>query len=94
MIKTGLYKHYKGGIYYVTGVATHSETLEKMVTYIHIGVVEGSLYWVRPLAMFTENVEVSGVIKPRFAYIGDEVPGVIAKFYDPLSGYTGADRVD
>ncbi|MCR4314283.1 MAG: DUF1653 domain-containing protein [Candidatus Uhrbacteria bacterium] len=58
----GEYEHYKGGVYEVIGVANHSETLEKMVVYKHS---DGEL-WVRPLAMFTELVEVNGKKIPRF----------------------------
>jgi hypothetical protein len=25
--------------------------------------------WVRPLAMFTENIEIDGVLVPRFKYL-------------------------
>ena len=28
--------------------------------------------WVRPLAMFMEQIEVEGKSQPRFAYIGEE----------------------
>jgi hypothetical protein len=33
MIKLGKYKHYKGNLYEVVGVAHHSKTLEDMVVY-------------------------------------------------------------
>lgn len=62
----GKYEHYKGGVYEVVGVASHSETLEKMVVYRH---GDGEL-WVRPLAMFIEFVEVNGKKVPRFRYTG------------------------
>ena len=32
-ILPGLYRHFKGGLYRVEGVARHSETLEEMVVY-------------------------------------------------------------
>lgn len=32
-MELGLYKHYKGNMYEVLGVAKHSETLENMVVY-------------------------------------------------------------
>lgn len=65
----GRYRHYKGQDYQVIGVATHSETEEKVVVY-------RTLYgnfdlWVRPLSMFTETVEIAGKTLPRFAYIGE-----------------------
>ena len=55
----------KGGAYEVLGVATHSETEERLVVYRPL-YGEGAL-WVRPLAMFVEWVEVDGERKPRFA---------------------------
>jgi len=63
MIKTGRYRHFKGEIYEVVGVAKHSETLEEMVVYRN----EKGKLWARPKKMFMENVS-EGV--PRFKYIG------------------------
>lgn len=63
--RPGRYRHYKGGEYEVVGVARHSETLEPLVLYRPL-YGEGTL-WVRPYAMFFENVEVDGVVRPRFA---------------------------
>ena len=70
MIKLGKYKHYKGNMYEVLGVAHHSETQEELVVY-------RALYndfdlWVRPLAMFLESVEINGVTMPRFEYLGEK----------------------
>jgi hypothetical protein len=64
----GFYEHFKGKRYEVLGVARHSETLEPMVVYkaLYKGdFPEGSL-WVRPLAMFEENVVAGGKSVPRF----------------------------
>jgi hypothetical protein len=65
MTSPGKYRHYKGNDYEVIGVATHSETRERLVVYRPL-YGEGAL-WVRPLAMFTENVIVDGRTVPRFA---------------------------
>lgn len=70
MLKLGKYKHYKGNMYEVLGVAHHSETQEELVVY-------RALYndfdlWVRPLAMFLESVEINGVTMPRFEYLGEK----------------------
>ena len=65
MLPTGKYRHYKGNDYEVVGVATHSETHEPMVVYRPL-YGERAL-WVRPLAMFMEDVTVDGKTVPRFA---------------------------
>jgi hypothetical protein len=61
----GRYRHYKGGVYDVIGVARHSETLEPMVVYRPLYGATG--LWVRPYAMFFEHIEVDGRSQPRFA---------------------------
>ena len=63
-LPTGKYRHYKGNDYEVIDVATHSETREPMVVYRPL-YGEGAL-WVRPLAMFIEEVTVDGKPMPRF----------------------------
>lgn len=61
----GPYRHYKGGEYEVIGVARHSETLEPMVVYRPLYNDTG--WWLRPLAMFVEEIEIDGQRRPRFA---------------------------
>lgn len=68
-IKLGKYRHYKGNLYTVIGIAKHSETLEEMVVY-RAEYGEHGL-WVRPLVMFAEDVEIDGKTVPRFAYLGE-----------------------
>jgi hypothetical protein len=63
----GVYQHYKGNRYEVTGFATHSETLETMV--IYKAMYGERTTWVRPLEMFTEEIEVDGNTVKRFEYI-------------------------
>jgi hypothetical protein len=60
----GLYRHYKGGQYEVIDTARHSETLEPMTVYRALYGEHG--LWVRPAAMFNEQVLVDGVMQPRF----------------------------
>ncbi len=67
MLEKGRYRHYKGKEYEVIGVATHSETEEKMVVY-KILYGDHSM-WVRPLDMFIENVTVEGKEVARFQKI-------------------------
>lgn len=70
MIALGKYRHYKGKEYEVIGIAQHSETLEKLVVYKALYQPAGENLWVRPLKMFTETVEINGIKKPRFEYLG------------------------
>jgi len=67
----GRYRHFKGGLYEVIGVARHSETEEELVVYRPL-YGDGGL-WVRPLALFRDRVLVNGVEMPRFAPV-DEAP--------------------
>ena len=68
-VKPGLYRHYKGKDYQVIGVAGHTETEEQLVVYRALYGERG--LWVRPLAMFTEQVDIGGRQQPRFAYLGE-----------------------
>ncbi len=72
-IKPGKYKHFKGDVMEVIGTALHSETLEEFVVYKHVtGKRAGEPhYWIRPLKMFLEEVEVEGKRVSRFEYIGE-----------------------
>jgi hypothetical protein len=66
MIELGLYKHYKGNVYEVIGIASHSETMEELVVYEATYQLEGENLWVRPLSMFLETVIVDGKEVQRF----------------------------
>ncbi len=62
-----IYQHFKGERYKVIGLAKHSETQEELVAYQHLD-GDGQM-WVRPIGMFSEEVEVDGRKIPRFKYI-------------------------
>lgn len=67
MIRPGLYKHYKkGNMYKVHFVAKHSETLETLVVYEALYDNPDGKFWVRPVNMFEETVEVKGLKVKRF----------------------------
>lgn len=68
-VRPGRYRHYKGNEYQVIGIARHSETEEELVVYRCL-YGDHSL-WVRPLAMFMEEVASNGRHVPRFARCGD-----------------------
>jgi hypothetical protein len=65
----GLYRHYKGGIYEVISIATHSETLEIFVVYKACYQPEGENLWVRPLQMFVETIDIEGKQINRFTRV-------------------------
>lgn len=55
-VKTGrIYRHFKGNYYLVEAIALNSETGEETVVYRQL-YGDGAL-WVRPLKMFTEEVD-------------------------------------
>lgn len=66
-ITPGRYRHYKGGEYELVGVARHSETLAPLALYRPLYNDTG--WWVRPLDMFFESVEIDGQATPRFRRI-------------------------
>jgi hypothetical protein len=72
-IRLGRYRHYKGHLYKVIGMARHSETLEWMVIYETLYKNPEGKIWVRPLAMFTEVIRINGKKVQRFKYIGKDL---------------------
>jgi hypothetical protein len=60
----GRYRHYKGMEYEVVGTVRHSETLEPLTLYRALYGEHG--LWVRPAAMFNEEVVINGIQQPRF----------------------------
>ncbi|WDJ03422.1 DUF1653 domain-containing protein [Xanthomonas campestris] len=67
-IEPGRYRHFKGGHYEVLGVVRHSDTLAPLVLYRPLETDVGM--WVRPFEMFVAQVEVAGMMRPRFERIG------------------------
>ena len=49
-----IYRHFKGGEYMVIGVATHTETNEKLVVYMDM---ESDKTWASPWAEFLAKVD-------------------------------------
>lgn len=66
-IMPGTYRHFKGFLCEVVGVARQSETGDELVMYSH-----DNQLWARPLTMFLETVEKDGQSMPRFTYLGRE----------------------
>lgn len=66
-IEPGIYRHFKGAEYDVIGVARHSETEEEHVVYRALYGEHG--LWVRPVSMWTEEVDRDGYRGPRFTRV-------------------------
>ena len=64
LLVPGRYRHYKGNLYQVLGLGTHSESLEKLVVYKAL-YGDGAV-WIRPAEMFHQTVEHEGKTVPRF----------------------------
>ncbi len=64
---TGLYKHFKGGLYEVIAFANHTERDEKVVVYR--AMENPDKIWVRPENIFFEKVRHKGKIVRRFEYV-------------------------
>ncbi len=71
IIVGGIYQHFKGLKVKVISEALDSETLEPLVVYIHL---DDGVVWVRPTAMFLEEIEKNGKRIPRFTFI--EIPRI------------------
>ena len=71
-VPPGLYRHYKGRFYQVLGTARHSESLEPMTVYRALYGEHG--LWVRPAAMFAEEITIDGVPRQRFQRVEDGAP--------------------
>ena len=63
----GLYRHYKGKLYELLHTARHSETEEPLAVYRALYGDYG--VWVRPLAMFAEEVETANGRVARFELV-------------------------
>jgi predicted house-cleaning noncanonical NTP pyrophosphatase (MazG superfamily) len=64
-LQPGIYRHYKGKRYQVVGTGQDTETEADVVIYMPL-YESDVVFWVRPLAMFSETVIVDGISVPRF----------------------------
>lgn len=69
-VALGIYRHYKGGEYRVTGVGKDTETEAEVVIYQPLYDSDVA-YWVRPLAMFNDEVTVNGEPTRRFQKVDE-----------------------
>ena len=72
----GIYRHFKGDLYLVEDIATHSETKEKYVVYRHL-YGDASLC-IRPLEMFLSEVDHEKYpnVEQKWRFELQEIPSV------------------
>ncbi len=76
--KAGIYRHYKGAYYEAFVTARHSETEEELVVY---RCLYGDFsWWVRPLTMFMENIELDNQAQARFAFVCEADAESLSKY--------------
>ena len=68
-VAPGVYRHYKGALYYVLGLSKDSETEQEFVVYRPLYDTTWPHLWHRSVTMFCEQVVVDGVSVPRFARV-------------------------
>lgn len=94
-LKMGVYRHFKGGLYLVIGIARHSETEEEMVVYVPLYPTGGAQMAVRPRNMFEGEASTHYKMVKRFTFIGtaDETEGTAyqAGFTDGVRRARGDD---
>lgn len=67
----GTYRHFKGNLYKVLAVATHSETEERMVVYQKLYGEQD--VWVRPYDMFLDMKETPEGRVKRFVLMNEDL---------------------
>lgn len=75
LVEPGYYRHYKGQLYHVIDCARHSETEQWLVVYRALYGEHG--LWVRPLEMFSEQVQLATGPVARFQFVGTELPNTL-----------------
>ena len=84
IVEGGVYRHFKGELYRVEGLATHTETGDLLVIY-KSATHDGVTTWARPLDMFCRKING----KPRFELLDDSMPSrtIPVKYVDVPDGY-------
>ncbi len=69
--KPGIYRHFKGGVYEALFVGRHSENpSEEFIVYRNL---ENGGVWVRPIAMWFDEVDKAEYKGPRFIWVREKV---------------------
>ena len=72
--QAGVYRHYKGNLYWALGLAREDETDETVVVYTRLYPREGLPMSTRHLSVWNEQVQTSTGPVPRFVHVGDVSP--------------------
>lgn len=67
IITNGIYRHFKGNLYTVIGIAEHTETREDLVIYRSH---KSGEIWARPASMWNDIKDG----RRRFTYLGYSIP--------------------
>lgn len=78
-IKPGIYQHYKGGKYELLFSSEQTETKESLLVYRSLA---DNKIWVRPEAMWAEEIEIDGKKRPRFIWLEESHP----QYPEPVVG--------
>lgn len=70
LIKPGKYRHFKGKLYKVIGIAKHSENPDEEFV-VYQALYDNNQIWIRPKNMFQEKVIHEGKEVPRFEFVED-----------------------
>lgn len=72
----GIYRHFKGDLYLLCDIATHSETGEKYAVYRRL--YGDCSLWVRPLEMFLSEVDRDKYpdVAQRYRFELQDIPSV------------------
>jgi cyclomaltodextrinase / maltogenic alpha-amylase / neopullulanase len=67
--KHGTYRHFKGGMYTTICIGRSSEDRDQEFV-VYKSLEQGNI-WIRPLAMFLDEIDREGYKGPRFSYIAE-----------------------
>ena len=92
IVKKGqTYRHFKGDIMHIIDIARHTETMEELVIYEHLGNI-----WARPLDMFVSEVdhEKYPEVKQKYRFEKIETPALEMTIEDRMMKFFDEDSLE